>query len=132
MDIVARINQLCKEKNIDSVYELSKITGVRQSTLQHVMAGNSTRTDTIERICKGLGITMSEFFQADDLPQRAIKLSEELDLSEERKAALEIFKGMSHEEQTKRILTMYEKLKSLPLEQQKALETLINHLSTRQ
>jgi DNA-binding Xre family transcriptional regulator len=70
MDIVERINQLCKDKKIKSVYELSKITGVRQSTLQHVMDGNSPRIDTLERICQGLEITISEFFINDQIKQQ--------------------------------------------------------------
>lgn len=65
MNISERINQICIEKNITSVYELAKVTKVAQSTLQNILAGNSPRTDTLEKICAGLGVTMSEFF-ADD------------------------------------------------------------------
>ncbi len=67
-----------------------------------------------------------------ELPKRAIELGETMELSEERERALGTFKEMSPEEQTKRLLSMYEKLKSLPLEQQKALEVIIEQLSVRQ
>lgn len=69
-DIAKRINQLCQECTIGSIYELSKVTGVTQSTLQSVMSGNSPRTDTIERICQGLGITMADFFSLENKPSK--------------------------------------------------------------
>lgn len=104
MDIVTRINQLCKEKGIESVYELSKITGVRQSTLQHVMAGNSPRIDTMERICQGLGITIAEFFMdkqvkqqiGADLFPKLLQTIQTMDLPQEIKtAALQKFNSLT-------------------------------------
>lgn len=70
-DIAHRINQLCQECNIGSIYELARVTGVTQSTLQSVMSGNSPRTDTIERICQGLHITLADFFSLESkLPKK--------------------------------------------------------------
>lgn len=133
MNIPERIKELIIKHGISSINELGRISNIPQSTLATIMQGKtSPRADTINQICNGLGITMSEFFQVEDLQQRAIKISETMELSEERKAAMETFKEMSSEEQTKRLLTMYKKLKSLPPDQQKALEIIINHLSVQQ
>ena len=73
MDIAGRIHQLCKEKNIASIYELSKITKVAQSTIQSILSGHSPKTDTVERLCSGLGITMAEFFKDDPITDDQIK-----------------------------------------------------------
>lgn len=62
MDIASRIHQLCDKKNIRSIYELAKITKIPQSTLQSIIAGHSPKTDTLEKICNGLGITLADFF----------------------------------------------------------------------
>jgi transcriptional regulator with XRE-family HTH domain len=45
------------------MYELSKLTGVPQFTLATIMTcENAPRVDTLERICIGLGITLSDYF----------------------------------------------------------------------
>lgn len=63
-DVAARIKALCLIHKIDSIYELAKITNIRQSTLQNIVSGNikSPKSDTIEKICIGLGITLADFF----------------------------------------------------------------------
>jgi len=69
IDVAKRIKELCEANNIDSMYELSKLTQVPQSTLATIMTrGNAPRVDTLERICAGLGITLSDFF-AEEQPE---------------------------------------------------------------
>lgn len=48
------------------MYALSKKTGISQSSLSNLMKRGSTPTFyTLDRICEGLGITLSQFFAGD-------------------------------------------------------------------
>lgn len=61
-----RIIQLCQECDI-SINKLSSISGVTQSTVNNIVSGrnNSATVSTIKKLCKGLGITIDEFFHSD-------------------------------------------------------------------
>lgn len=58
-----RILELCKQKGI-TVNKLSTISGITQSTINNIVSGrnNSTTISTIKKICDGLDITTTEFF----------------------------------------------------------------------
>lgn len=58
-----RIENICKEKNI-SINKLATMSCITQSTLQSIMDGSSTNPKllTISRICYGLNISLSDFF----------------------------------------------------------------------
>ena len=60
-----RIAELCKEKQI-TINKLANISGVTQSTLNNIMSGrnNSTTVSTIQKICDGLEITITDFFSS--------------------------------------------------------------------
>ena len=60
-----RILQLCQERSI-SINKLSSISGVTQSTVNNIVSGrnNSTTVSTIQKLCDGLGISISEFFNS--------------------------------------------------------------------
>lgn len=96
MDAKARIKQLMEMKNI-SEYRLAKLSGLSQSTISNIFIRNTSPTvPTIEAICKGFGITMSQFF-ADDTKEAPVYLTSEqhkffddwLSLSEEQKSVIE-------------------------------------------
>lgn len=61
--IEIRINNLCKEQNI-TINKLCTICGITQSTLANLKARPKTNisTLTILRICRGLNISLQEFF----------------------------------------------------------------------
>ena len=61
-----RIEELCWERHI-SINKLSELSGINQSTLSNIMRGRnrSTTICTLQRICKGLGITVQDFFRDD-------------------------------------------------------------------
>ena len=65
-----RIIQLCQEHDI-SINRLSSISGVTQSTVNNIVSGrnNSTTVSTIKKLCDGLGITLSEFFDTEEFKQ---------------------------------------------------------------
>lgn len=75
MDAKERIKQIMKSKNI-SEYRLAKLGGLSQSTISNIFNRNTAPTiPTIEAICNGLGISMSQFFAEDT--QTDVYLSEE-------------------------------------------------------
>lgn len=61
-----RITELCNEKNI-TIYELSKLSGIRATTIYSIINGKSNNPSiiSIENICKGLNISVREFFDND-------------------------------------------------------------------
>ena len=62
MDTLSRVKTLATERDL-SLYKLSQICDVSYSTLKNTGKRNGQLTvDTIERICIGLNIPMSEFF----------------------------------------------------------------------
>lgn len=60
-----RIAELCEEKHI-TIDKLANISGITQSTLNNIMSGrnNSTTISTIQKICDGLEITVTDFFDS--------------------------------------------------------------------
>jgi transcriptional regulator with XRE-family HTH domain len=66
--IVKRIKELYSQKGIQSVNHLAAISGLTQSTLSSIMDGKShfPRISTLSKICNGLGVTLSEFFDHPD------------------------------------------------------------------
>ena len=61
-----RIVQLCEEREI-SVNKLSNISGVTQSTVNNIVSdrNRSATISTIKKLCDGFGITIQEFFDAE-------------------------------------------------------------------
>lgn len=61
--IIQRILNLVEEHNL-TVNKLSTICGITQSTLNNIVNGRnkSTTTSTIKKICDGLDITITDFF----------------------------------------------------------------------
>lgn len=64
--VSARILELCKENNI-TVNKLSRISGVTQSTVNDIVSGRAKNIGvvTIKKLCDGLGITITEFFDTE-------------------------------------------------------------------
>ena len=66
MNYSKRIENLLKERGW-SIYQLSKISGVAQSTISNLLYQNkSTNLFTIERLCAAFDISLSEFFDEND------------------------------------------------------------------
>ncbi|MCL2852742.1 MAG: helix-turn-helix domain-containing protein [Defluviitaleaceae bacterium] len=100
MDISDRIKQLSKERGWTN-YRLAKESNVPQATVNNLFRLNNQPTvPTLESLCNGFGITLSQFFAEGD---EAVILSEEQremlkvwdTLNKEQKAALlELLKKM--------------------------------------
>ena len=64
--VSARIIDLCKQNNI-TVNKLSTISGVTQSTVNDIVNHKAKNIGivTIKKLCDGLDMTISDFFDAD-------------------------------------------------------------------
>ncbi|CVK18425.1 helix-turn-helix domain-containing protein [Sporomusa sphaeroides] len=74
-----RILQLCAERNI-SLNELALSSLLTQSTINNITSGRnkSVKVSTIETICKGLGITLFDFFEPTRRPKFTPEATAEL------------------------------------------------------
>ncbi len=63
--IKLRLENLMKEKNISSKYEISCDAGLNPSLLTDFFRSRTLypRIDTLYLICEGMGITLEEFFK---------------------------------------------------------------------
>lgn len=65
---VRRIRKLCKERRI-AINKLSTMSGVKQSTLDNIVRGNTKnpRVKTLHRIAIAFNMTLAEFLDFDEL-----------------------------------------------------------------
>lgn len=76
MDILERLNKVLKEAGI-TCYRLSKKCDVPEETLTGIFNRGSIPTIvTLEAICKGLNITLSQFFAENDMIELTPELKE--------------------------------------------------------
>lgn len=94
MKIADRINSLLNQRNW-TAYKLAQEADIPQSTISNILNRPSEPTvSTMEVICKGFGITLSEFFAEGSDP---------VSLSDEQKQVLDNWAKLS-EEQRKMLL----------------------------
>ncbi len=63
--VIERINQLLKERNW-TVYRLAKESGLAYSSLNNIFIRDTVPSVfTLEKICNGFQITLSQFFDTD-------------------------------------------------------------------
>lgn len=100
MDTNARLQQLLNERGWTE-YKLSKECGLAQSTIGNIFRRNTVPSiATLETICKGFGITMSQFFAEGDMVEMTPDIKELFDkwvllTPEQKVAAIQMIKAMS-------------------------------------
>ena len=92
MDAHQRLRQLLDERGWTE-YRLSKNCGLSESTLANIVRRNTVPSiATLETICKGFGITLSQFFADDDMVELTPELKQLFDrwvtLTPEQKSAV--------------------------------------------
>lgn len=92
MDIHQRLRQLLDERGWTQ-YKLSKKCGLSESTLANIFRRNTTPSiATLEAICSGFGITLSQFFAENEMVELTPDLKNLFDkwvnLTPEQKAAV--------------------------------------------
>ena len=77
MDVHKRLRQLLNERGWTE-YRLSKKCGLSESTLANIFRRNTMPSiTTLEAICNGFGITLSQFFAEDEM----VELTPELKIA---------------------------------------------------
>lgn len=92
MNTHLRLRQLLEERNWTE-YRLSKNCGLSESTIANIFRRNTTPSIvTLESICKGFGITLSQFFAENEMVELTPELKDLFDkwvnLTPEQKAAV--------------------------------------------
>ena len=92
MDINEKIKLLLKKRGW-SEYKLAKNSGLSESTIANIFKRNTVPSiTTLEAICTGFGISLSQFFAEGDVIDLTPELSEFLEswvsLTKEQKAAV--------------------------------------------
>ena len=76
-EVLGRIREFL-ELNKLSIYKLAKASGIPYSSLNNCFQRNTTPTiPTLEKLCKGLNISLSDFFDFKKNPLRDTSLSED-------------------------------------------------------
>lgn len=79
--VIRRIIELCEERQI-SFYRLAQLSHMSKTTLNNMIAQNKMPTiPSIEKICKGLDITLAQFFSSEKLFPDVTEEQQELLLS---------------------------------------------------
>ncbi len=74
MDTHKRLRQLLKERGWTE-YRLSKACGLSESTIANIFRRNTLPSiSTLEAICSGFGITLSQFFAEGDMVEMTPEL----------------------------------------------------------
>ena len=101
MDMHARLHQLLQERGWTEC-KLSKECGLAQSTIGNIFRRNTVPSiATLEAICNGFGITLSQFFAEQEMVELTPELKDLFEswvvlTPEQKEAAQKMLKAMSH------------------------------------
>ena len=101
MDIHQRLRQLMAEHGWTE-YKLSKVCGLSESTIANIFRrGTMPNIITLETICNGFGITLSQFFAESEMVELTPELKRLFDgwvtlTVEQKSAVFTIIKAFSH------------------------------------
>ena len=93
MDVNERLRKLLQERGL-TTYKMAELCGLSQTTLANVFKRNTVPSiSTLQAICKGFGITLSQFFAEGEMVEMTPELKELFDgwvnLNPEQKAAVQ-------------------------------------------
>ena len=101
MDTHERLQQLLKERGW-SEYRLAKSCGLSESTIANIFRRNTLPSiATLETICGGFGITLSQFFAEGEMVELTPELKELFDgwaylTPEQKDAVARVIKAMTN------------------------------------
>ena len=102
MDVLERLRQILDERGWTE-YRLAKISGLSESTIANIFKRNTIPSlPTLEAICNGLGITLSQFFADGDMVELTPELKDLFEswvnlTPEQKDAAAKLLKTMCHD-----------------------------------
>jgi len=100
MDTNERLRQLLDERGWTE-YRLAKNCGLNPSTISNIYRRNTVPSiDTLETICRGFGITLSQFFADDEMVELTPDLKRVFDswvnlTPAQKKAAIQMMDAMN-------------------------------------
>ena len=101
MDVLERLRTLLDERGWTE-YRLAKECGLSESTIANIFRGNSVPSiTTLESICNGFGITLSQFFADGDMVELTPQAKELFDnwvtlTPEQKNAVLTMVRTFNH------------------------------------
>lgn len=101
MNILSRLEQLLQERGW-SRYRLSKESGLSEETLTNIFKrGTCPSIATLQDICKGFRITMSQFFAENEMTELTPELKELFDewvflTPKQKNAVMAVMKAMKN------------------------------------
>lgn len=104
MDVLERLQALLDARGW-TMYHLSKMSGLSESTIANIYRRNAVPSIvTLEYICKGFGITLSQFFADGEMVELTPELNKVFEnwrtLTPEQKAAtLAMMEAFNHDKQ---------------------------------
>lgn len=102
MDTHERLRRLLNERGWTE-YRLAKNCGLSESTIANIFRRNTTPSiSTLETICRGFGITLSQFFADGNMIEMTPDTKALFDCwvnltADQKAAALTMLKAMSHD-----------------------------------
>ena len=102
MDVLARLRGLLKARGW-TMYRLAKESGLTDSTIANIYKRNAMPSiDTLEKICQGFGITLSQFFADREMVELTPDLKDVFDewrtlTPEQKAAALTMMRAFNHD-----------------------------------
>ena len=102
MDALERLQKILNDRGW-SMYRLSKECGLSESTIANIYRRNAAPSiPTLETICKGFGITLSQFFADAEMVELTPELKEVFEnwvsmTQEQKDAILTVMRAFQHE-----------------------------------
>ncbi len=101
MDPNEKLREILNQNGMTE-YRLAKKSGLSDSTIKNIFRRNTVPSiPTLEAICKGLGITLSQFFAEDEMIETTPDFKELFDNwkylnRDQKKAVIALLKSFSH------------------------------------
>ena len=102
MDVNERLRKMLEERGL-TTYKMAELSGLSHTTLANVFKRNTVPSiSTLQAICKGFGITLSQFFAEGDMVEMTPELKELFDdwvnlTVEQKEAVRQMLKAMQHD-----------------------------------
>ena len=102
MDVLDRLHKLMDVRSW-TMYRLAKESGLTESTIANIYRRNAIPSiDTLEKICQGFGITLSQFFSDAEMVELTDELKEVFEnwrtmTPEQKEAALTMMRAFNHD-----------------------------------
>lgn len=102
VDVLDRLHKLMEARNW-TMYRLAKESGLTESTIANIYRRNAIPSiDTLEKICHGFGITLSQFFSDAEMVELTDELKEVFEnwrtmTPEQKEAALTMMRAFNHD-----------------------------------